>query len=152
MLTSEEMEIFNEDFKHFAIANGVSNEEWLKMVETDPDRAQQLVEIFSDVVLQKVYEKIRYIENRSKESCLVFKLDKEQIELISINSQSSEIDLSSPETIHQALVSSPDKLTFFRAGKNYSKEREAEIHEMITQGCVNSTESFWNSLNEVIKA
>lgn len=152
MLTTEEMEIFNEDFKHFAVANGVSNEEWLEMNNSDPERAIQLVQIFSDVVLQKVYEKLEYIENRSVQSCLVFKLGKKEIELISINSNSNKIDLSTPESIHHALVNCSNQLTFFKACKQYSKEREMEIHEMITQGCVNSSKSFWDSLNEAIIA
>ena len=52
MLTTEEMEIFNEDFKHFAIANGVSNEEWVEMNKSDKELATKLVELFSDTVLQ----------------------------------------------------------------------------------------------------
>lgn len=152
MLTSEEMEIFNEDFKHFAIANGVSNEEWLDMIKSEPERANHLVEIFSDIVLQKVYERIKYIENRSANSCLVFELNKDQIELISINSKSNDVDLSTPDSIHQALVSFPDKLTFFKTSKAYSKKREMEIHDMLIQGCVNSSESFWDALNKAIIA
>jgi hypothetical protein len=150
MLTKEEMEIFDEDFKHFAVANGVSNEEWLEMNQKNPAKAVELVKIFSDVVLQKVYEKVKYIENRSANSCLVFKLDKDFIELISINGNSDSVSLETPESIHEALVQHPESLTFFRTKKAYNKTRELEIHDMITQGCVNSSESFWILLEKVI--
>jgi hypothetical protein len=103
-------------------------------------------------VLQKVYEKVKFIENRSEKSCLVFKLEKDYIELISISSNADEVNMETPEGIHQALVHHADSLMFFRSKKVYSKTRELEIHEMILQGCVNSTESFWTNLEKVITA
>lgn len=151
MLTTEEMEIFNEDFKHFAIANGVSNEEWVEMNQSDPEKATKLVGLFSDTVLQKVYEKLKFIEHRSSSSCLVFKLNESDIDLISLNRKSEKIDLSSAESIHDALVKNPSELSIFRSKKNYSKVREEEIHEMLSQGCVNSSEAFWIMLEKVIE-
>jgi hypothetical protein len=151
MLTTEEMEIFNEDFKHFAIANGVSNEEWLEMNQSDPEKATKLVGLFSDTVLQKVYEKLKFIEHRSPSSCLVFKLNESDIDLISLNRKSEKVDLSTAESIHDALVNNPSELTIFRSKKNYSKVREEEIHEMLSQGCVNSSEAFWIMLEKVIE-
>ena len=151
MLTTEEMEIFNEDFKHFAIANGVSNEEWLEMNQSDPEKATKLVGLFSDTVLQKVYEKLKFVEHRSPSSCLVFKLNESDIDLISLNRKSEKVDLSTAESIHDALVNNPSELTIFRSKKNYSKVREEEIHEMLSQGCVNSSEAFWIMLEKVIE-
>ena len=151
MLTTEEMEIFNEDFKHFAIANGVSNEEWVEMNQSDKEKATKLVGLFSDTVLQKVYEKIKFIEHRSAASCLVFRLNPNNIDLISLNAKSEKVDLSTVESIHDALVNYPSELSVFRSQKNYSKVREEEIHEMLTQGCVNSSEAFWIMLEKVVE-
>ena len=120
MLTTEEMEIFNEDFKHFAIANGVSNEEWLEMNQSDPEKATKLVGLFSDTVLQKVYEKLKFIEHRSPASCLVFKLNESDIDLISLNRKSDKVDLSTAESIHDALVNNASELTIFRSLENIS--------------------------------
>ena len=152
ILTSEELEIFAEDFKHFLIVNGVHNEEWVEMNKTDVEKATQFVELFSDTVLQKVYEKLKFIEHRSATSCMVFKLGAEEIELVSINvKEGASADLSTPESIHQALVKAADQLTFFKTKKKYAKQREDEIHQMLQQGCVNSSEAFWMSLEKVMK-
>ena len=150
MLTTEEMEIFNEDFKHFAVANGVSNEEWLEMNQSNKEMATKLVGLFSDTVLQKVYEKLKFIEHRSTSSCLVFKLNKEDIDLISLNAKSEKIDLSTAESIHEALVNNASELSIFQSKKKYSKVREEEIHDMLAQGCVNSSEAFWMMLEKVL--
>lgn len=150
MLTAEEMAIFDEDFKHFLITNGVSNETWLELNEQHLDQATELVEIFSDSVLQKVYEKVRFIEHRSPAACMVFKLDQEEITLISISTKSEGVDLSTPESIHDALVHHSGALAIFKTKKAYSKERELEIHTMLSQGCVNSSEAFWILLEKVV--
>ena len=151
MLTNEEMEIFDEDFKHFMVVNGVTNEEWLAMNEDNIEKATELVELFADTVLQKVYEKIRFIEHRTSNSCMVFKLNKEIIELISINRNEDTLDLSTPESIHNALVNSSKQLSIFKTEKAYSDNRELEIHKMLEGGCVNSSKDFWNSLAKVLK-
>ena len=151
MLSAEEMAIFDEDFKHFAITNGISNEEWIEMNKSNTELATKLVELFSDTVLQKVYEKVRFIEHRSPSSCLVFKLNEADIELISLTAKSDKIDLSTVESVHEALVKDPSEMSLFRSQKSYSKNREEEIHEMLMQGCVNSTETFWMSLEKVIE-
>jgi hypothetical protein len=150
MLTKEEIEVFDGDFKHFLVVNGVSNEEWVEMNKSNVDKATSLVELFADTVFQKVYEKMRFVEHRSDASCMVFKLNKENMELISINRKSEDVSLATPESIHEALVKQPELLTVFKTEKSYSKERELEVHEMISQGCVNSSEAFWMMLEKVI--
>ena len=39
MLTKEEMQIFDEDFKHFLITTGVSNEEWTDLNKSNIPKA-----------------------------------------------------------------------------------------------------------------
>jgi hypothetical protein len=147
MLTKEEMEIFDEDFKHFLITNGVSNEEWLEMNKIQLDQATKLVELFSDTVLQKVYEKMQYLEFRSQESCLVFNCLPDSIELISLNANpNSTVNLSTPDLIHRSLIEHPESIQFFRSEKKYTTLRELEIHKMLEQGCLNSSAEFWKAL------
>lgn len=151
ILTDDELEVFAEDLKHFLIVNGVHTEEWEEINKNDKEKAVQLVELFSDNVLQIVYEKVKFIEHRSEKSCLVFQFNKENIEMISLTLKAtSNSDLSTPESIHDVIVNRPNELQIFKTSKAYSKEREMEIHEMLQQGCVNSSEAFWVSLSKLI--
>ncbi len=151
MLTSEERKIFDEDFKYFLISNGVKNEEWLEMNEKQPEKAEKLVELFSDSVLDIVYQKVKFIEFRSVDSCMVFHCKKEEMEVISILPKpNAQVDLSTPESIHEALQNQAKDLSIFKAKKAYSQSREKEIHQMTEQGCVNSHEDFWNALESSI--
>jgi len=149
LLNKEEMQIFDEDFKHFLIANGVSNEEWISLNQNDIKKATQLVELFSDTVFQKVYEKIQFIEFRSPESCIVFNCLPDSIELISINRKSDIVDLSTPESIQTALKNQSEEINYFKSSKKYNTLRELEVHQMIENGCFNSSQEFWNSLEKL---
>ncbi|MEJ6583556.1 MAG: DUF6495 family protein [Crocinitomicaceae bacterium] len=150
MLTDEELEVFAEDLKHFLIVNGVHAEEWEEINKNNTKKAIELVELFSDNVLQIVYEKMKFLEHRSEKACLVFHFELDKIELISINVKGGRSDLSSPESIHDALVNRPNEISVFKTSKNYSKSREIEIHDMLMQGCMNSTEAFWVSLERLV--
>lgn len=151
ILSNEELSHLEEDFKHFLIVNGVHAEEWEALNKNEVDKAVQLVEVFSDTVLQKVYEKIEYLEFRSLDNCMVFHFGEDKIELISIQRKvNSSVDLSTVESIHDALKKQATELTFFKSEKSYSKEREAEIHDMIEQGCMLSSSQFWTALSLAI--
>jgi len=151
ILTNEELLPLEEDLKAFLIVNGVDGSIWEKMNENEPDKAVELIELFSDVVLQKIYEKIRFLEKRSKNSCMVFKLGTNTIELISLQLKpESTCDLSTPESIHVALTKHSSEITYFKTSKKYSAEREVEIHQLIESGCVLSNETFWILLERVL--
>jgi hypothetical protein len=150
ILTKEEMEIFDEDFNHFMITNGVTNEEWIEMNQSDLEKATALVELFSDTVLQKVYEKLQFIEFRSDDTCMVFHCQKEMMELISLNKKRGEANLSTPKTIHDSLQNYPEDLSVFKTEKKYTDSREKEVHDLFEKGCFVSSQEFWDALNSLI--
>lgn len=150
ILSQEELELLEDDLKAFLIVNGIQGDEWAEMNKSNPVKAVELVELFSDTVLQKVYDKVRFIEHRSQKSCMVFHLLDDKIELISINANSDAVDLTTPESIHQALSTNAASLFMFRTEKMYLRDRASEIHEMLEQGCVNSSEAFWYQLVKVV--
>lgn len=147
MLTDEELRHLDEDLKHFLIVNGVHDTEWELLNREDPEKAIQLVGLFSDTVLQKVYEKLEYLEFRSEDACLVFYCTADTQELIAINRKTgAAIDLLTIDGIHEALTKYPDDLSFFRSEKAYSDSRELEIHRLVESGCVVSSQEFWEAL------
>lgn len=152
ILTDNELQHFSEELKHFLIVNGVHSEEWEKMNQESPEKAVELIGLFSDTVLQRVYENIKYLEFRSPDSCMLFYLGQEMIHLISIQSKSDlPADLSTPEGIHQALVQQPESLSFFKTTKTYNGQREEEVHRFLEQGCVPSTQDFWDSMQLALR-
>ena len=150
ILTSDELTHLEEELKQFLIVNGVHAEEWGRLNQEDPDKAIALVELFSDSVLQKVYEKVTVLEFRAIESALLFNFGKESVKLITIQRKTdSRVDLSTPEGIHEALVYKIPELEFYRSEKQYTIQRELEIHQLVEQGCLLSDQTLWDSLDKL---
>jgi len=153
ILTNEELSHLEEDFKQFLIVSGIHAEEWEEINKTDSSKAIQLVEIFSDTVLQKVYEKIKFVEFRSENSCIVFSCQEDTIELIAIQAKKGiHVNLSTPESIHAELKTRLENLQFQRSEKKYNVTRELEVHSLLEQGCVISSKDFWELLLKLIVA
>jgi hypothetical protein len=153
LLSSEELQHFDEDFKRFLIVNGVYNDEWHTLNVNEPEKAIELVGLFSDQILQKVYEKIQFLEKRTLDACFVFDCrnsDDISIFVIQCKDSENELDLSSIEGIHNALKNHSKNLTFFTSSKPYSVTREYEIHKLIDDGCVISSKDFWDSLQLLV--
>lgn len=147
ILTNEELAILEKDFVAFLIVNGIEGDMWAKINQEEPDKAIELVELFSDTVLQKVYEKIFYLEKRSEESCMVFYIGEKDMQLIVLSRKSeSTIDLTTPELIHSALTNNLSDLEVFSSKKPLNKTHELEVHDLVSSGCVLSDKSFWTSL------
>jgi len=153
LLTDEELRLLEDDLKQFLVVNQVYKEEWAEMNKSNPVLALEMIELFSDNVLQIVYEKVKFLEHRTTDSCFVFNCGAEKLELIAIQKKNPTelVDLSTPEGIHEALTKNAGLLSFFTNEKPYSQSRESEIHQMLDQGCVNSTEDFWNALSQILK-
>ena len=152
ILTDEELNHFGDELVQFLIVNGVHGEEWENLNKEYPDKALELVEIFSDQILQKVYEKIKVLEFRSADRLFVFYLGTELIGLIGFQTdEMSTAGFSTPENIHKTLSGTFEGIKYFRSEKGYQWDRETEIHKMIENGCVPSTEEFWRSVQELIQ-
>lgn len=151
MLTKEELVHLEDELKQFLIINGVEGETWQKLNENNPEKAIQLVGLFSDMVLQRVYEKLTFLEFRSTESCMLFRVLEDHIELISITPKSgSMVDLSTIESIHTALKEESDQLNYFTSSKTFTSTREEEIHLLVQQGCEVSSKEFWDAIVQVL--
>lgn len=151
LLSDEELNHFAEDFKHFLIVNGVHDAEWKKINAENSALALELVALFSDQVLQRVYEKIEFVEKRTPDSCFVFRLESAGMQLIALQLDAAApegADLSTPESIHQTILQHPKHLTYFKQKKNYTRAREEELHQLLEQGAVLSSRDFWESLEK----
>jgi hypothetical protein len=152
MLSQEELQHLEAEFKQFLIVNQIHSDEWKKINELEPEKALVLVELFSDTVLLKVYEKIEYLEFRSKQLFSVYRIHSKRIQAIHVKSEDHEVSsLSKDEAISVAINSNPSKLSIYRAEKKVNPFKEDEVHRLVEQGCVKSTKLVWEQFYRLIK-
>jgi hypothetical protein len=129
-LTDEELKELEQEFKHFLISNNVYTEEWEKLNKKKDKRVQELVELFSDVVLDKALKNIKYLEHITPQGINSFKCDEDQLTLIGITSRNTGIDFTK-----DILSDVKDALDIFKTKKAYYKQREVEIFDLLQSGC-----------------
>ena len=128
-LTDDELKELEEEFKLFLIANNVYTQEWEKLNKSKDKRVLQLVEQFSDIVLEKALSKICYIEHLTSKDIKSFKCEKDKMILIGITSKNQSTDFTKDK-----LSDIKDDLSIFKTNKSYLKQREMEVFELIQIG------------------
>jgi hypothetical protein len=151
MLSQEELQHLEAEFKQFLIVNQIHSDEWKKINEAEPEKALALVELFSDTVLLKVFKKIEYLEFRSKQLFSVYRIHSKRIEAIHVKSEDHTVSLETDEEILVAINSNSSKLSIYRAEKKVNPFKEDEVHRLVEQSCVKSTELVWEQFSKLIK-
>lgn len=152
ILNTEELTALEEELKQFLVVHGIMDEEWKKMNEENPNDAIELVEIFSDTVLEKVYSGINYLEYRTKDLLILLAYSEDKIEQIRIQAkESTDIDLLDWKGF-TAAMNSLEKLDAFYGKKELLSLRNESIHAYVLQGFIPSEKDLWEQMNRFIKA
>lgn len=129
-LTDEELKELETEFKHFLITNNVYTEEWEELNKKNDKRVQELVEMFSDIVLEKALKNIQYLEHITTNDIKAFGCFENEMVLIGITSLNTQLDFTK-----NTLADFKDELNIFKTSKSYSNERELEIFQLLESGC-----------------
>ena len=130
ILTDEELKELEGEFKHFLITNNVYTEEWESLNIKGDGKVIELVEAFSDIVLDKALKNIVFLEHITPQDIKSFKCEDEQMVLIGIASKNQNIDFTK-----DALADFKEELDIFKTSKPYHKERELEVFDLLQSGC-----------------
>jgi hypothetical protein len=150
VLSDEELQANEQELIQFLIVNGIDGAQWEKMNKEAPEKALALVELFSDIVWERLLVNTSHLEFRSANKLFVFHCGPQEIELVALQSDFPQVDFSTPERIHEGLIQFPGQVTYFTQKKGYNPTREDELFRMIQQGCVRSSDTFFNALKQVI--
>jgi len=141
ILSDNELKELEGEFKHFLITNNVYTEEWEELNKKKDKKVLELVEMFSDIVLEKALKNIKYLEHVTPLDIKSFKCDEEQMILIGIASKNKNIDFTK-----DILSDFADDLDIFRTTKPFHKDRELEVFELLNSGCSIINEERFNKL------
>jgi hypothetical protein len=146
LLTKDELNSLEPDFIKYLVLNGITKEDWVRMKTNEKEKAERIVDLFSDVVFEKIIRNIKYLDFYDIHSIKCFKCEEEKIFLIGMDTQDKNYNFSTPEGVARAQDHPPSDLQVYRTSKNYNKERQTEIFKMIESGCLISQGKIYNSL------
>ncbi len=149
-LSNEELQELEPEFVNFLATNQVIASEWLDLKDNNPERVEELIEIFSDMVFENVLKKIKYVEHVTRQDWMVFHCKEEGLHMIGIQlSDESGLDLTDPDFFEQ-WNQAPDSIgiTMYSKEQGYAEEREKVIFQLLESGCTIAEEKLFNTLLE----
>ncbi len=154
-LKKEELEALEADFVKFLASNHITAKDWTALKKENSDKVYELIDVFSDIVLEKIYGEIDYLQHRSKDTVRVFHCQEDKIVMTGLQISDPDRDLTKPEDI--AILSNASALNgsvkIFQVEKTYSHERAEEVFIMMHKdGCQPAAPSMFNALIEMYRA
>lgn len=154
MLTKEELEELKPEFVTFLAANGIPAEDWVRLMENDQEKSQELIAIFSDVVFDKILSSVHYLEHRQKDIVRIFRFGEKKVTMNGIRIEGkSAIDFTQNQdttALIQLFKLSPGKLKIFTADKAYKKDRLQEIFNLMQNGAqILKDDRLFNTIEEL---
>ena len=135
-LTIEELQHLEKEFIDYLVLNGITADDWVKLKEEEKDKAERIIELFSDVVFENILRKAQYLEFRSAAEIYAYQCLADKIVMVGITAApGSEIDFSDEEYLKKAVEQPDNSIKIFTTDKPYSKKREEELFDMLQAGC-----------------
>lgn len=149
-LTKEQLEELHKEFALFLASQSIDINEWNTIKNEKPEVAEEELNIFSDMVLDDVLTKAKYLEHYSKTSLNLFECKNEKIIRIYIK-VNKDINLLE-ENGFKWLMSNPldDSVDIYKGSKPYSTERNLEIFKLIEQGSTLSKGEIFKHFKSLI--
>lgn len=137
-LTEEEFELLESDFVRFLASNSIQAQDWQKLKSDSSDKVDELLDIFSDTVLEKVYEKAEYLIIVKPTELHAFKIGKSSAKLIGVRFKSPKLNLLAKNELEVVFDSEKSFLfhnpALFSLKKENDKPKPEEVFFLVKQG------------------
>jgi cag pathogenicity island protein 24 len=138
-LSLDEFKELEKEFVHFLSLNGIDAPSWEKLKAEQAPQVEELLDGFSDGVMEGVLRKVQYLIYAQAQDIKVFQCEAEKIVMRGLRIEGSEkIDLTSGKLDAAAvsqLLAENAKLQTYSAEKSYKDgDRNMEIFRMLNAG------------------
>ena len=134
-LSKEQLEELHQEFINFLATQSITAQEWATIKEKQPQVAEEELDIFSDLVWEKVLQTAQFLEHISPNQMHLFELGAQKMSLIAVKVDMPDIDITTQEG-YQWLQEHLDdeRVVFMSASKAYSDDPNLDKFKLIQQG------------------
>lgn len=153
-LTKAELETLESEFIRFLASNTVTAADWEKIKQENPEKAENLIDMFSDIVIEQTLERITYLDLKRPKDIRSYYCQKDKIYMkgIFIDGETDiTFDLEEiPEKMLAKFQHTDVELKVFKAEKEYKDSREMELFRLLEQGALISKDGhLYNMLSQL---
>ena len=141
VLTIEELKNLEKEFIEFLASNTITASDWEKLKNSNKIKAEKLIELFSDIVFDKVLVNVQLLEIDSTYFRQYLKFNNDEVEMRGILIENAPdfnlAKIASKNDLDDLLRSHPNaSIKILKGTKKYSKNREEEIFDWIKKGAL----------------
>lgn len=151
-LSSAELENLKEDFIRFIASQGIDADAWVKMKSENIDGAEEIIDIYSDLVYDQALSKCKYLEHISAKEFKSFQFNDDHSLMYGIKVKpGSTLNLNNDNfqsSVQQGIEN--NEIEVFTATKKNEKLREQEMFDWISKGAYMANEKWFNEILRLI--
>ncbi len=152
-LTKEQFEALHQEFANFLASQSIDKKEWDEIKTNKPEVAEQELDVFSDLIWEGVLTNAQFLEHFSKNHIFLFHCQEKFIDSMVLKSLVTEVDFLTKEGL-QWLSDNlfTDTVEIHVGKKDYDKERNEAIFDLITQGTILSDGQLYIQINNILQS
>jgi hypothetical protein len=139
-LNESELKDLEQDFIRFLASNQITASDWEKLKGEETEKVNGLIELFSDQVFDKVFDKLEYLEFKTLNDIKTFHCQQDKIVMMGLFVEgNAQIDFSKNQgsnDIMEAVKASGAAVKIYTAEKTYKGDRNQELFKMMENGCL----------------
>tara|TARA_A100001011_G_scaffold154202_1_gene162659 strand:- start:248 stop:730 length:483 start_codon:yes stop_codon:yes gene_type:complete len=136
-LTHKQFEELHEQFSVFLETQGMDHSKWDAIKTKNSDQVDTLLDLFSDLVWDKISSECKFLEYISKDHLFLFKtFDYKAFEFV-IKISDKTIDLTSSEAFKWVLNNfNSDNVILFQGSKAYGTTKNDFVYSYLKKGAI----------------
>ncbi len=144
-LTHTELKELEKEFVDYLVVSGIDAAEWVKIKEDSPAKAVRIIELFSDVVFEKITRKTKYIFKIEQSNLFLFHYGENKASLM-IFQFPDGFDLREKSQKEIIAFARTNNMQSIPQSKKYIRTREEELFSMLQAGCDICPQSFYEAM------
>lgn len=135
LLTHEELVELEKEFIDFLILNSIVASDWVKIKKDNPEKAERVIHLFSDLVFEKIMRETHYLEWWGESEIKAIQCLKDKFIVVGLNAPNIQgANFMDKDFVKTALQNPPSNLEIYTTEIPYKSARETELFSMTENG------------------
>ncbi len=150
-LSKEQLESLHQEFAVFLASQSIDKIEWERIKKENPKLVSQEIQLFSDMVWEKVLERASYLEHFTQNHIFLIHTKKEIFYSIIISTNQKNIDFCEKEGLDWLEQNWNSNEIIFKTGhKIIESNPNHEIFELIKKGATITNGDLYKKINLIL--
>jgi hypothetical protein len=150
-LTQDELFALETEFKQFLIIHELYDEEWRILAQNSPEKAEQFIELFSDLVFLKVFEEVSYLVHFTSNLVSFFDVREEVLKAYHFKYQGKE-SIANETELQRVIMEEFDQIEVYSGTKKRTKEKADEVFDLVRKGSEICSETLFSTYTRIVES